>query len=204
MPVLREYQLVAHPGSRTECARGGAIRARLRVRCSLLGLRGGGLVPAGAGERWAAVTQPRCLLQVTIPGQVRSPKNHRVMQRMGRVLRLMPSAGYLAWEQVAYRVLAEAVAGRREFPYDGPVWVRAVAYVTGHAPDLVAAMEAVGDVLQGEWLVQGGRKLAPLWAVICDDRQIVSWDGSRMVRVGRGESPRTEVTVFAWEGREVS
>lgn len=138
------------------------------------------------------------LLRVTLPGQVRSPKNHRAWLMVGRRMRQVPSDAYRAWEREAFRALSRAVEGRPEFPYEGPVWVQAVAYVRGQAPDLVAVLEAVGDVLQGEWLVSRGRKVRPLWAVILDDRQIQSWDGSRVIRVRTPSLVRTEVVVYRY------
>lgn len=140
------------------------------------------------------------LLRVTLPGQVRSPKNHRAWLMVGRRMRQVPSDAYRAWEREAFRALSRSVAGRPEFPYRGTVWVQATAYVRGQAPDLVAVLEAVGDVLQGEWVTSRGRKVRPYWAVILDDRQIISWDGSRVIRAAPGEPLRTEVTVWAWEG----
>lgn len=136
------------------------------------------------------------LLCVTLPGQIRSPKNHRVMLMQGRRLCQVPSDAYRRWEQGAFQALSRAVAGKHDFPHRGPVWVQVIAYVRGQAPDLVAVLEAVGDVLQGEWVTSRGRKVRPYWAVILDDRQIRSWDGSRVIRVVDPAQVRTEVRVY--------
>lgn len=119
----------------------------------------------------------------------------------GRRLRSVPSEAYRAWEQTAFQALSRAVAGRPEFPYTGPVWVRALAYLHGPPtswPDLAAVFEAVGDVLQGEWITHRGRRIRPYWAVILNDRQIEAWDGSRRIPVAEPSDARTEVAVFAW------
>jgi hypothetical protein len=60
-----------------------------------------------------------------------------------------------------------------------PVHVTAICYCKGVLPDLSGALESVGDAFQGI-----------LWA---NDKQIESWDGSRVLRDTK--NPRTEITV---------
>jgi Holliday junction resolvase RusA-like endonuclease len=134
--------------------------------------------------------------KIILPGSIRSKKNskqplpipcekstlYKKYSRAGikpvRII-LQPSKAYQEWEKAA-RAAFLAEFGRIDLiPKDTPIHVKAVAYIKGVAPDLSGMCESVGDCLEGfVWI---------------DDRQIVSWDGSRVFR--DKENPRTEIEV---------
>jgi Holliday junction resolvase RusA-like endonuclease len=67
--------------------------------------------------------------------------------------------------------------------FDGPVEVRVTAYYKGQRPDLSGVCESVGDCLEGI-----------AWE---NDRQIESWDGSRLYHDKK--DPRTIVEVMEYK-----
>lgn len=90
----------------------------------------------------------------------------------------MPSEAYMDWENIAR---AEA---RRQLPsgfalISNSIQVTASIFYKGQRPDLSGAMESIGDCLEGI-----------VWA---NDRQIISWDGSRLIK--NNDNPRTVVAV---------
>lgn len=113
-----------------------------------------------------------------LPGSIRSKKNSKRVVMAGRRRMVLPSKAYMAWEKQAR---AEAMVQHPPHACiaEGPVEVKVTAYIKGQMPDLSGVLESVGDALEG---------LA--WG---DDRQIVSWDGSRVYRDVK--NPRTIVEV---------
>lgn len=134
------------------------------------------------------------MITVVIPGSIRSKKNSRqplaipspgkstLYKRYPKAglkpVRIInvPSKAYKEWESAA-----KADASKQYFgaPMDGEVHVCAMIYYKGQQPDLSGCLESIGDAMEGI-----------LWA---DDKQIVSWDGSR--RQKDNANPRTEVVV---------
>lgn len=97
---------------------------------------------------------------------------------------LIPSAAYLEWERVALRVLiGEGLVKRIGHnkkgkpiygvhgakPIDFPVNCRALIYRDRSVGDAVGFYQAIGDFLQ-------------LAGVVTNDRFIVSWDGTRLLK----------------------
>ena len=146
------------------------------------------------------------MIKITLPGSIRSKKNSKQIvplrssdnkptwfqfyfkvkggfrKWMYAKLTIQPSAAYLAWERDARRELMLQLEKDGNFPWQmttEPVHVCATFYYKGNRPDLSGAAESIGDCLQGF-----------LWK---NDRQIESWDGSRLVH--DKENPRTEVCV---------
>ena len=136
-------------------------------------------------------------ISITLPGSIRSKKNSKqplpipcakstLFKRFPRAgmkpvrIVLQPSKAYQEWEKAA-RASFRAEFGKVEpIPKDILIHVKAVAYIKGVAPDLSGMCESVGDCLEGfAWM---------------DDKQIVSWDGSRVYR--DKENPRTEIEVY--------
>jgi len=114
-------------------------------------------------------------ISLTLPGSIRSKKNSKRIFARGKFKTVLPSQAYELWESEARkRVWPQAIIP----PLTCPVEVTAVCYCKGVLPDLSGALESVGDCLEGI-----------VWA---NDKQIVSWDGSR---VFRDKNPRTEITV---------
>jgi Holliday junction resolvase RusA-like endonuclease len=97
---------------------------------------------------------------------------------------IQPSKAYLEWEKAARAAFREQFGKVEPIPKDILIHVKAVAYIKGVAPDLSGMCESVGDCLEGfAWM---------------DDKQIVSWDGSRVYR--DKENPRTEIEVYLIDG----
>jgi len=123
-------------------------------------------------------------LTFTILGPPRTKKNHNRLVRAGRRYRVLPSAAHERWYERAW---VQAVAFRsgqlalgRKLPLAGPVHVRAIFYRDRRIGDLVGYQQALGDLLERAGIIE-------------NDRQIVSWDGTRL-EVDR-ERPRIEVGI---------
>jgi len=115
-----------------------------------------------------------------IPGSPRTKKNHRIRTKVGKSL---PPKAFTDWEKSAQW---EAKIQLRNAGINGPItskmYISAVGYYKGPKPDLSGFLEGVGDCFEGV-----------VWE---NDRQIVSWDGSRLRH--DKENPRTELNV-RWE-----
>lgn len=112
------------------------------------------------------------MIQITLPGNVRSKKNSKRLCMIGgknkpRRPMALPSKAYEEWAKSA-RTAAIDQIGLSPIAEPKKIAVRAVAYCNGVLPDLSGMLESIGDVLEGI-----------AWE---NDRQIVSWDGSRVVR----------------------
>jgi len=119
-------------------------------------------------------------LKVTLPGSIRSKKNSKRIYGAGKFKRVLPSKAYLAWEKRA----RAAIYYRHEITQDNilkasPISINAQIYYKGQKPDLSGCLESIGDAMEGF-----------LWA---NDKQIYSWDGSRLHHDKK--NPRTELTV---------
>lgn len=129
---------------------------------------------------------------IALPGNIRSKKNSKMpvaiphitgklFKRFKTGLRpvriiLLPSSAYKEWESKA----RDAARDQIKEPLTGHVHVKAVAYCKGVLPDLSGMLESVGDCLEGiAWV---------------NDNQIVSWDGSRVVRDKVHQRTEIEVT----------
>ena len=121
------------------------------------------------------------MLVITLPGSVRSKKNSKIATMVGgrhapRRAIILPSKAYSAWEKEARKVAWESAIVP---PLSCPVHIEAHFYYKGQQPDLSGCCESVGDCLEG--------------IIYANDRQIYSWDGSRLHH--NLENPRTVVTV---------
>lgn len=131
-------------------------------------------------------------LRVTVWGAVRSKKNSKTIAKIGGKHKperwiIIPSGAHKKWETAARSQLIMALPPGLS-PYEGPIHVKAVCYYKGQQPDLSGSLESVGDMGQGV-----------LWE---DDKQIMSWDGSRLQK--DNDNPRIELTVepmdeWRWE-----
>ena len=128
-------------------------------------------------------------LSFTIAGPPRTKKNHgKVIQRGARKLHVSSDA-YQEWNASAQMQLARvraqykgflAPSGRKMLPWDFAVNVAALFYRHADVGDAVGFYQALADTLQE------GR-------ILVNDKQIVSWDGSRMLK--DATNPRVEVTI---------
>lgn len=124
-------------------------------------------------------------IRLTLPGSIISKKNSKIATMIGgkncpRRPMILPSTAYKKWEKQAR---ASAWHSAIIPPVTCPVHVEACFYYRGPEPDLSGCCESIADCLEGV-----------LWA---NDRQIVSWDGSR--KCHDKDNPRTEVVVRAVE-----
>jgi Holliday junction resolvase RusA-like endonuclease len=120
--------------------------------------------------------------EATIVGSPRTKKNHSRIVRRGNFTKLLPSEAYERWEAAAVPQLRIARAGRA--PIAGDVHVAAVFYRDRAQGDLVNYMQALADTLQKAGVIQ-------------DDRQIVSWDQTRLAK--DKEKPRVELRIMELE-----
>lgn len=115
-------------------------------------------------------------IRFTIPGSIRSKKNSKRIFSYGKFKRVLPSVAYEKWQ-------AEARSWKFLFApkelIKAPVSVEAKIYYSGKQPDLSSCLESIGDCLEGV-----------VWE---NDKQILSWDGSRLHHDLK--NPRTEIVV---------
>lgn len=108
---------------------------------------------------------PVILLKTMLVGRPITKKNSQRMCRRGKKIFPMPSAQHETWSKPARLQLRLAWAAR--LAHAGPVQLVARFYTKGPQGDLVNYLQALCDALQGA-------------CVIVDDKQIVSFDGSRL------------------------
>jgi Holliday junction resolvase RusA-like endonuclease len=117
-------------------------------------------------------------IKITLPGSIRSKKNSKRIFARGRFKTVLPSKAYCEWESKVRSAL-NSVVRPIEYLLFCPLWVEAHIYYKGQQPDLSGALESIGDALEG--------------LVWVNDKQIMSWDGSRLYH--DLDNPRTEITV---------
>lgn len=127
------------------------------------------------------------MIRLGLPGSIRSKKNSKRAIMVGgknvpRRPVLLPSKAYQTWEKQARLSAAMQLRGFKAT--DKPVHVKVTVYYKGKQPDLSGCLESVGDCLEKY-----------LWR---DDKQIMSWDGSRLHH--DKDNPRTEVEMEIFEG----
>jgi Holliday junction resolvase RusA-like endonuclease len=112
-----------------------------------------------------------------LPGSIRSKKNSKRIFARGRKVICLPSESYEVWESAVHAYAKAQLPAI--FPIKDKVHVSASIYYKGPRPDLSGALESLGDSLEG--------------IVWVNDRQIESWDGSKLIH-DKGD-PRVEITV---------
>jgi len=120
-------------------------------------------------------------IKVVLPGSIRSKKNSKRIYKQGKFTRVLPSRAYLEWEEKArFSVSVQHLTlPIKDYYKDKSVSINAQIYYKGQQPDLSGCLESIGDAMEGY-----------LWA---NDKQIISWDGSRLHHDLK--NPRTELTV---------
>jgi Holliday junction resolvase RusA-like endonuclease len=122
------------------------------------------------------------MIKLILPGSIRSKKNSKRIVGRGQRKFILPSTAYLKWEKEARK----AVTMQLRFgfvPLTIPIVAKVMAYYKGQQPDLSGVLESVGDCLEGL-----------VWE---NDRQIISWDGSRLFHDLK--NPRTEIEIMGGE-----
>ena len=119
-------------------------------------------------------------LRLVIPGCIRSKKNSKRIYATGRFKKVLPSKAYELWEAGARAsALDQLTQWHCPVIYMGGCAVNAQIYFKGQRPDLSGALESIGDCFEGI-----------LWE---NDKQIESWDGSRLIH--DKDNPRVELEV---------
>lgn len=127
-------------------------------------------------------------MEITLPGSIKSKKNSKQIVMVGgrnvkRRPMLVPSRAYSKWENQARKSLWGSVIVP---PLTCQIQIEAHFYYRGPQPDLSGCCESVADCLEG--------------IIYADDKQITSWDGSRLHH--DKENPRTEVIVRWGNGQD--
>jgi Holliday junction resolvase RusA-like endonuclease len=122
-------------------------------------------------------------MKIIIPGNIASKKNSRAAfvrgtKRKGIIP--IPSKAYQRWEENSREYIKLQYRGR---PETRALSVKALIFYKGNRHDLSNALEAIGDCFEGF-----------IWE---NDKQIQSWDGSRMIHDPK--KPRVELTVELFE-----
>jgi hypothetical protein len=118
-------------------------------------------------------------MEYEIPGNVRIKKNSRRLFKQDKRIMNLPSKAYMVWEKEAREYLIYKYLPHSWGHESDLLHVKALFYYKGAKPDLSGLLESVGDAFEGI-----------LWE---DDKQIVSWDGSRSYH--DKENPRLILTV---------
>ncbi len=119
------------------------------------------------------------LIRLTILGAPRTKKNHGFRTKQGHQ---MPSAAYSAWDRMAQLQLAKWRAHpiRQHWLVTTPCNITAIFYRETLVGDAVGFYQALADTLEKAGILE-------------NDRLIVSWDGSRLLKDAK--NPRVEVEI---------
>lgn len=121
-------------------------------------------------------------VRIEIFGPPRTKKNHGKRLQLGDKLASVASDAYVAWNKIAQLYLARFRAAHAgvKLPIGCDVNVSALFYRQTLTGDAVGYYQALADSLQ-----EGG--------IVVDDKLIVSWDGSRMLK--SADNPRVELVL---------
>lgn len=119
---------------------------------------------------------------LVLPGSIRSKKNSKRIFAHGKMKKVLPSLAYVAWEQAARRAVLLQWKSKQLLSCD--LHISAEIRFAGQQPDLSGAMESIGDCLEG--------------VIYTNDRQIKSWDGSRLYH--DTDDALTIVTITEFKG----
>jgi len=162
------------------------------------------LAEAGTIVRPASQTYPVFTFRSHAP---RTKKSHNRVVHVkakggGRgFTKVLPSAAHEEWFKVALQesllVKAALVAAGVELPITHKVNCRAIFYREANTGDAVGYYQALGDLLQ-EQVINDDRKVTRKGAgIIVNDAQIVSWDGSRLLKDAANPRIEVELSVVA-------
>jgi len=117
-------------------------------------------------------------MKLILPGSIRSKKNSKRIYGFGKFKKVLPSEAYLAWEEEARRAVVSQLSCDFKL-ITGEISINAQIYYKGQRPDLSGCLESIGDAMEG--------------ILYENDKQIVSWDGSRLHH--DLINPRTELSL---------
>lgn len=139
-------------------------------------------------------------IRVVLTGVPRTKKSHNRIVRVGGFNKILPSKAHEAWFKAAMTTVPKLQHWARkegfELPLKGPVEVRAIFYRDAQRGDLLGFLQAIADWMQAPVtrLYNGVPRVTRQGAgIICDDVQIVSWDGSRLEK--DAANPRVDIIV---------
>lgn len=126
------------------------------------------------------------MIRFTIPGPPRTKKTSNRLVKFGNRHKILPSKAFEQWNLATQYILVNArargLAPAGTFPISHVMNCCAVIYRDALRGDAVGYYQALADALQEAGIVE-------------NDRLIVSWDGSRMLKDAK--NPRIEVTLTA-------
>jgi hypothetical protein len=119
------------------------------------------------------------LARFTLFGSPRTKKNHsRIIKLRGKGgTRVIPSEAHERWFSMV-KPQANLIAAKLRAPICEPIAVEALFYRDRAQGDLVGYLQALGDLLEAARIIE-------------NDKWIVSWDGSRLMK--DAHQPRIEV-----------
>lgn len=136
------------------------------------------------------------MITLTIPGPPITKKNSQIPTMVNGRPMILPSKDYQRYEkeallQLGLRRMKDRASGKKktillpgcEPPprIDGPVSVKVLYWLpTNRRPDLLNLLQATADILEAA-------------GIIANDRDIVSFDGSRIM--GKSHQPRAEIEI---------
>lgn len=123
------------------------------------------------------------MLHCVVPGVPRTKKTSNRIVRAGAFHKVLPSKAFQVWNEMAQIHLARVRSA-------SPIWLRdsrgftlncrALIYRDALRGDAVGFYQAIADALQDSGLIE-------------NDKLIVSWDGSRLLKDAK--NPRVEITL---------
>lgn len=126
-------------------------------------------------------------------GPPRTKKNSSRVVKVGRFTKVLPSKAFCDWQDAALKEVIQTKFSLARFgvrlPITCGVQVRALVFREASIGDAVGFYQAIGDFLQ-----EAG--------IIANDRQILNWDGSRLL-VDRVR-PRVEVDIIQAAAEQAS
>jgi hypothetical protein len=132
----------------------------------------------------------------TILGSPRTKKTSNRVVPVGHFHRVLPSLAFVEWFNSSMRsvpiITSKLQAAGVSLPILGDVHVKAMFYRDADRGDLLGYEQALADFLQAP-RYRGAKRVRDGAGIIDDDRQIISWDGTRMGK--DAASPRIEVEV---------
>lgn len=131
-----------------------------------------------------------------VMGQPATKKNSAIKTRFG----IIPSKAFRAYEK-DFRKVMMILKTLKELPhYECPVNVKALYYLrnAAHFPDLLGLEQATADIMSDEYRIINHKRTRAVEWILCDDRIIKSWDGSRIAGIDK-DNPRVEVEITPME-----
>jgi hypothetical protein len=118
--------------------------------------------------------------------------------------KVLPSEAHEAWFKATLQeclVITAELRRQIELPIAHDLNCAALFYRDANTGDAVGYYQALADILQ-EQIVKDGKVRRKGAGIILDDRQIVQWDGSRLLK--DAADPRIEVTLTVVKEQPVS